>query len=231
MTQISGGGAPNFRIGSAGATNNARFSNAVTPSWGEALSKIGGKWARVRSKERTQEANRVLATEQGQKRAGWAQQLSGGTTLRDLVQSDPSVLADSGFLKFWNNSAPAAKFENILDDQGRPVAQRGPQGRTFAHPMAPKTAGPAATKTDKTGFLRYFGGDQHGTRVYPDVQVPEKEPELSSTVQTYEQLLKRGHLPPGTTYADFKGSECGNGRSARSRTSMARSPISGLRPF
>ena len=27
------------------------------------------------------------------------------------------------------------------------------------------------------------------------------------------------------------GSECGNGRSARSRTSMARSPISGLRPF
>ena len=30
---------------------------------------------------------------------------------------------------------------------------------------------------------------------------------------------------------EWLGSECGNGRSARSRTSMARSPISGLRPF
>ncbi len=143
MTQVSGPG-PSFRIGSSGSMSNARVANPVTQNWATALSEIGGAWARARGKELSAQANRAKAAQQIDKRKGWAQQLSGGSTLRDLVQSDPTVLADSGFLKFWNDSRPAAKFEDILDAEGRAIGQRGPDGRVVAHPLAPAPEQPEA---------------------------------------------------------------------------------------
>ena len=72
------------------------------------------------------------------------QALGSGSTLRDLATSDPSVLGDTAFLKFVQTTKEPAGFEEVLDEQGRPIAQRGPQGRTFAHPLAPEPEGPAA---------------------------------------------------------------------------------------
>ena len=112
------------------------------------------------------------------------------------------MLADDKFTQFWQGTQAPAGFEDILDDQGLPIGQRGPDGRVVAHPLAAVAPGPAETKEDNAGFLRYFGGDKHGVRVYPEAEPPPQT--LAASVAAYEQLLERGHLPPGTTYPDFK---------------------------
>lgn len=142
MTQISGGSGPTFRIGPTGPTNFARFSNAATPGWGSALAKIGGAFAARHSREQKKAADLSLKQHQDVKRRGWMQAIGGGATLRDLATSDPSVLGDTAFLKFVQTTKEPAGFEEVLDEQGRPIAQRGPQGRTFAHPLAPAAEGP-----------------------------------------------------------------------------------------
>ena len=136
MTQISGGGAPSFRIGPTGPTNYARFANNSTPTWGSALSRIGGAWAAKHNKEQIKAANRALASEQAVKRAGWAQKLGQGATLRDLVTIDPTVLADKDFISFWDKSRPAKQFEDVTDAEGNILGQRGPDNRWYEDPRA-----------------------------------------------------------------------------------------------
>ena len=113
MTQISGGSGPSFRIGPTGPTNYARFSNAATPSWGSAISKIGGAWAARHNREKIKAANLALASEQAVKRQGWARDLSGGASLRDLAVVDPLILSDSDFIAFWDKSKPTPEAETF----------------------------------------------------------------------------------------------------------------------
>ena len=169
-----------------------------------AIAKIGAAFIESYAKQKKAEAQRAQREARATKRGGWADALGAGETLRGLAASDPTILGDQDFIKFWTSTKPKKGFEDILDDQGSPIGQRGPDGRVVAHPLAPKPPGPAETKKDAQGFLRFFGGDQHGQRVYPDVVVPEDEPELSPPVLAFEQLLERGHLDAGTTYPDYK---------------------------
>ena len=158
MTAISGGSGPSFRIGSTGPSNYARFANNSTPTWGSALSQLGGAWAAKHTKEQLKKANRALASEQGRKRQSWMQDIGNGATLRDLASADPSVLSDVDFLKFVDATRKPKGFEDVLDDQGRPIAQRGPQGRTFAHPLAPEPEGPAPEMFEDVLNPHGFGG-------------------------------------------------------------------------
>ena len=134
--------------------------------------------------------------EREQKRSGWADALGAGETLRGLAANDPTILGDQDFIRFWTSTQPEKGYEDIFDDQGRATAQRGPDGRIVAHPLAPKAPTPAETKTDAQGYLRFFGGDRHGERVYPEALIPADEPKLSPTVAAFEQLIERGHLEP-----------------------------------
>ena len=147
MTMISGGGAPSFKIGVAG-DNFVKFSNDIEPSWGDALSKIGGAWAKRHRKEQAEAAGRAKTEQQAVKRGEWMQAVSQGATLRDLATSDPSLLSDTGFIKFVQGTKAPVGFTNILDDEGRAIGQRGPDGRAYAHPLAPEPEQPEAETWD-----------------------------------------------------------------------------------
>ena len=94
------------------------------------------------SKKQAAEAKQAQKQEQATKRAGWATQLGEGATLRDLAASDPSILGDQEFVKFWGSTKKPRGFEDVLDAEGRAVGQRGPDGRVYSHPLAPEPEAP-----------------------------------------------------------------------------------------
>ena len=157
MTSISGGSGPSFRIGSTGPTDYASFTNS-SPTWGSAIAQMGNAWASAHNKRKSAEADRQLKSEQSQKRTGWAKQLGEGATVRDIAMRDPSIIGDASFLAFLDKTKTPKGFEDVLDDQGRPIAQRGPQGRTFAHPLAPEPEGPAPEMFEDVLNPHGFGG-------------------------------------------------------------------------
>ena len=136
MTQISGGSAPNFRIGSSGPTNYARFSNASTPGWGSALSKLGGAWTQRHNREQAKAAKLAQASELTTKRHGWMQAIGEGATLREVAASDPSVLGDTAFIKFVHSTTAPKGFTDVQDDEGNVIGQRGPDNRWHDDPHA-----------------------------------------------------------------------------------------------
>ena len=200
-------GRPDYQIGPSQGSMQLLNRLARQPSRDlpSAIAQIGAAFIQAHGKKKKAETARMKQEERALKRSGWADALGAGETLRGLAANDPTILGDQDFIKFWTSTRPEKGYEDILDDQGRATAQRGPDGRVVAHPLAPKAPAPADTKEDAQGYLRYFGGEQHGERVYPEAQTPAAEPKISPTVAAYEQLLERGHLEPGTTYADFRG--------------------------
>ena len=168
-----------FQIGVDPRNLGAFAPQAPSPTWGTALAKLGGAWAQAHNKKKQAEAKTAAEKSKAKRRSGWIAELEKGTTIPGIAAKDPAIIGDTQFRTWWEGAKPKEQepgFEDILDDQGRPIAQRGPKGRTFAHPLAPKATGPAATKEDAAGFLRYFGGDQHGKRVYPEVKMASEEP-------------------------------------------------------
>ena len=133
-----------FQIGPQATPAWQRIAAQPSPSWGTAISKLGQSWALAHHQKKSAEGKRMANEAQTMKRAGWADALGKGATLRDIAASDSSILGDQEFIKFWDSTRKPQGFEDVLDDQGRPIAQRGPQGRTFAHPLAPKPEAPAA---------------------------------------------------------------------------------------
>ena len=136
MTMISGGGAPSFQIGPSSPTHYARFATTSTPSWGSALSQIGGAFAERHNRERMKEAKLAEQAEQTTKRQGWMQSLGAGATLRDVAASDPSVLGDTDFIKFVHSTKAPKGFTDVHDDEGNILGQRGPDNRWYDDPRA-----------------------------------------------------------------------------------------------
>ena len=134
---------PDFNIGPMPMRSYANYTRSATPTWGTAVSQLADTYMKARNKRQTAEADRQLQTEQAQRRGAWAQAIGEGATVRDIAQRDPSIISDTAFLGFLDKIKTPKSYEDILDDQGRPIAQRGPQGRTFAHPLAPEAEGPA----------------------------------------------------------------------------------------
>ena len=118
-----------FMIG-ADPRSVGRTAPQSTPTWGTALAKLGQSWVMAHHRKKQAEAKAA-------KRAGWATQLGEGATVRQIAMRDPSIIGDTAFLGFLDKTKKAKGFEDILDDQGHPVGQRGPQGRVFSHPLAP----------------------------------------------------------------------------------------------
>ena len=211
MTQISGGNAPSFSIGSGSARNYRQYAtnNNSNSNWATALAQIGGAWAERHHRERAEETKIAKEAAQAAKRADWSAKIGEGATIRDIAKLDPSIISDGEFLGFMSKSKPEAAaetFETVHDPFGRGgVAQQSSvSGKFFGYqgPQAP--AGPPETMIDKTGFHRYLGGDLHGQRVFPDVTTPEAEPKISPAILAFEQARERGHLEPGTTFEDFE---------------------------
>ena len=205
MTQISGGGAPNFAIGSRPARRYAQRSNSPTSGWADALSQIGNAFVQRHNEQKRKDAEAAQAA----KRTDWSKQIGQGATVREIAKLDPSIINDSDYLGFLSKNKPEAAaetFEIADDPYGRGgIGQRSSTtGRIvdYQGPQAPE--GPPETMVDKAGFHRYLGGDMHGQRVFPDVTVPEDEPKLSPAILAYEQAQERGHLEPGTTFEDYK---------------------------
>ena len=146
-----------FQIGPRNPTRYASFTNS-SPTWGSAVARMGNAWAKSHAKRKTAEAERQFQTEQARKRGAWATAIGQGATVRDIAQRDSSIIDDSSFLKFLSDTKTPKGFEDVLDDQGRPIAQRGPQGRTFAHPLAPEPEGPAAEMFEDVLDPYGFGG-------------------------------------------------------------------------
>ena len=146
-----------FRIGPSTPTRYASFTN-TSPTWGSAVAKMANSWATGHAKRKTAEADRQLQTEQARKRGAWAAAIGEGQSVRDIAMRDPSIISDSAFLGFLDKSKAPDRFEDVLDDQGRPIAQRGPQGRTFAHPLAPEAEGPAPEMFEDVLDPYGFGG-------------------------------------------------------------------------
>ena len=210
MTQISGGGAPSFSIGSRPARNYAQRSNSPAPGWADALSQIGGAFIERHQKQKAKEAEEERVAKQAAQRTAWSKQVSQGSTVRDIAQRDPSIINDGDYLGFLTQNKPEAeaeKFSVVHNPYNRGgVAQQSSISGEFTGyqgPQAPK--GPPETMTDKAGFHRYLGGDLHGQRVFPDVTVPEEEPEIDSSILAYEQAQARGHIDPSVTFENFRG--------------------------
>ena len=146
-----------FHIGPRTPTRYASFTNS-SPTWGSAVAQMGNAWAKSHAKRKTAEADRQLKTEQAQKRGAWAQAISKGATVRDIAMRDPSIIGDTAFLGFLDKTKTPKGFDDVLDEQGRPIAQRGPQGRTFAHPLAPEPEGPAPEMFEDVLNPHGFGG-------------------------------------------------------------------------
>ena len=146
-----------FQIGPRTPTRYATFTD-TSPTWGSAVAKMANSWATGHNKRKSAEADRQLQTEQAQKRGAWAQAIGQGASVRDIAQRDPSIIADSAFLGFLDKSKAPDRYEDVLDDQGRPIAQRGPQGRTFAHPLAPEPEGPPPETWEDVASPHGFGG-------------------------------------------------------------------------
>ena len=210
MTAISGAGAPAFKIGARGPDSFVRFNNSTpTPGWGSAVARIGGAWAKAHNKRKLDEADREMQTEQARKRGAWAQAIGEGATVRDIAMRDPSIIGDTAFLGFLSENKPEAAaetFEVADNPYGRGgVGQRSSTtGKlvNYQGPQAPE--GPPETMTDAAGFHRYIGGDQHGQRVFPDVQKPSDEPKIAPAILAYEQAKARGHIEPDVSFADYK---------------------------
>ena len=133
-----------FHVGLPGTVSGGGYGRSgYRPNWGSTVSSLANQWALKHAKGKAAEAERMQAEQQAQKRGAWAQAIGEGATIRDIAQRDPSIIADTAFLGFLDKSKAPDRYEDVLDDQGRPIAQRGPQGRTFAHPLAPEPEGPA----------------------------------------------------------------------------------------
>ena len=169
-----------FQIGPRTPTRYASFTD-TSPTWGSAVARMANSWATGHAKRKTAEADRAMQSEQAQKRGAWAQAISQGATVRQIAERDPSIIGDTAFLGFLDKSKPEASSETfeIADDPfGRGgVGQRSSVTGKISSYQGPLPAeGPPATTKDQAGFLRYIGGDQHGQRVFPDVQAPADEP-------------------------------------------------------
>ena len=209
MTQISGGGAPSFQIGSRPARKYAQYASTPTEGWAGALSEIGGAFIERHQKQKRKEAEEARVAKQAAQRTAWSKQVSQGLTVRDIAQRDPSIINDSDYLGFLSKNRPEAAaetFSTVHDPYGRGgVAQQSSvSGQYSGYQGPPPPKGPPETMTDKAGFHRYLGGDMHGQRVFPDVTVPEDEPKISPAILAFEQARERGHLEPGTTFEDYK---------------------------
>ena len=209
MTQISGGGAPSFSIGSSPTRRYAQRSNSPTPGWADALSQIGGAFVERHQKQKRKDAEAARVEKQAAQRTGWSQKIGEGATVREIAKSDPSIINDGDYLGFLTQNKPEAEAEtfsvvhNPYNRGG--VAQQSSISGEFTNYQGPQPRkAPPETMTDKAGFHRYLGGDLHGQRVFPDVTVPEDEPEIDSSILAYEQAQARGHIDPGTTFEDYK---------------------------
>ena len=168
-----------FQIG-VDPRNLGAFAPQATPTWGTAIAKLGNAWAAAHHKKKQTEAATAAESAKAKRRSGWVAELSKGTTIPGLAAKDPSIIGDTQFREWWKGAqpkAPEAGFEDILDDQGRPIAQRGPQGRTFAHPLAPEPEGPAPQRRIIKGpdNLNYYEDTKE--RVLPNVAAPTPSPE------------------------------------------------------
>ena len=210
MTQISGGGAPSFQIGSRPARKYAQYAqNNNNSNWADALSQIGGAFIERHQKQKRREAEEARAAKQAAQRTAWSKQIGEGATVREIAQRDPSIINDGDYLGFLTQNKPQAEaetFSTVHDPYGRGgVAQQSSvSGQYSGYQGPPAAEGPANTMVDKAGFHRYLGGDMHGQRVFPDVTAPADEPEIDSSILAYEQAQARGHIDPGTTFEDYK---------------------------
>ena len=210
MTGISGGNAPNFTIGARPMRKYAQYAQGNNNSnWADALSQIGGAFIERHQKQKRKDAEAARVEKQAAQRTAWSKQIGEGQTVRDIAQRDPSIINDGDYLGFLTQNKPEAEAEtfsvvhNPYNRGG--VAQQSSISGEFTNyqgPQAPK--GPADTKEDAQGYLRYFGGEQHGLRVYPEAQIPADEPKISPAILAFEQARERGHLEPGTTFEDYK---------------------------
>ena len=210
MTQISGGGAPSFQIGSRPARKYAQYAQGNNNSnWASALAQIGGAFAEKHHRDKAKAAEAARVEMQAVQRTGWSQKIGEGATVREIAKSDPSIIGDADYLNFLSNNKPQAEAETfeIADNpygRGGTGQRSSTSGRIVGYqgPQAPE--GPPETMVDKAGFHRYLGGDLHGQRVFPDVETPAAEPKLSPAILAFEQARERGHLEPGTTFEDYK---------------------------
>ena len=162
MTQISGGGAPSFQIGSRPARKYAQYASTPTEGWAGALSEIGGAFIERHQKQKRKEAEEARVAKQAAQRTAWSKQVSQGLTVRDIAQRDPSIINDSDYLGFLSKNRPEAAaetFSTVHDPYGRGgVAQQSSgNGQYSGYQGPPPPKGPPETMTDKAGFHRYLG--------------------------------------------------------------------------
>ena len=231
MTQISGGNAPNFAIGSRPARKYAQYAqNNNNSNWATALAEIGGAWAEKHHREKAKAAEEARVAKQAAQRTGWSQKIGEGATVREIAKHDPSIIGDADYLNFLSNNKPQAEAETfeIADNpygRGGTGQRSSTSGRIVGYqgPLAPE--GPPETMTDKAGFHRYLGDDLHGKRVVPDVEVPEDEPKIAPAILAYEQAQARGHIDPSVTFEDYKNF----GRTQNLFRTAAPAPASGYK--
>ena len=150
---------PDFHIGVRGTTSGGGYGRAnYRPDWGTAVAGLANQWAKAHAKRQAEQAERAMGEQQAQKRGAWAQAIAGGATIRDIAARDPSIIGDTAFLGFLDRTKTPKGYEDILDDQGQPIAQRGPEGRAFAHPLAPEPEGPAPETFEDVLNPHGFGG-------------------------------------------------------------------------
>ena len=173
------------------------------------------------AESKAQEARLTKESDTRARRQGWATQLNEGKTLRELAASEPGVMGDSDFMSFWSGTKTPAGFEDVLDDEGNVLGQRGPDNRWHADPRAAPApeiwetvedpfgrggVGQRSSTSGKiTGYLgapqqtrepdRRTATDKHGRRRYLDTGAPAFSDEILGPGPTPE-------TPEGTPLKD-----------------------------
>ena len=204
-------GRPDYEIGPSQGSMQLLNRLARQPSRDlpSAIAQIGAAFIQAHGKKTKAEAQRAAKQEQAKKRGGWAVAIGEGASVQEIASRDPSIIDDTAFLGFLSKNRPEAAtetFETVQNPYGRGgVAQASSVSGKYSGyqgPLAPK--GPPETMVDKAGFHRYLGGDMHGQRVFPDVEVPAEEPKIAPAILAYEQAKARGHIEPGISFEDYK---------------------------
>ena len=138
-----------------------------SPNWGSALSKLGSAFALEHGRKKNAQAKAASERQITAKRKAWASALGSGVDVRALAASDPDFIADTKFQEFWQSSAPAPeaeRFEDVMDEQGNIIGQRGPDNRFYDDPRAAAPEEPAETfETVQDPFGRGGVGQRSST--------------------------------------------------------------------
>ena len=168
-----------FQIGPVHPKHLGAFApQAPSPTWGTALAKLGRRMGGGPPPEESRPRRRRQRNRR--RRSGGADGLLNfrkGATIPGLAARDPAIIGDTEFRSWWKEAAaerrrkpPASRI--FSTSKGRPIAQRGPKGRTFAHPLAPEPEGPAPQRRIIKGpdNLNYYEDTKE--RVLPNVAAP-----------------------------------------------------------